>query len=398
MKRCRRDESLTITDSKDQNPQATNPGFEFQDQGNGTTVLNLKGAWTIGSTLPNIIRELKRYQSRTKVIRLCFSGNGLTNWDTRLVSILLHLINTCQKQDIETELQGLPDGIRRLIHMIPIIGQPSITYHQDQQKWSLLNLISSWTFKFREDLIDFFAFLGQTIISGSRFILGLATYRKRDLWVLFRECGLDALPIVTLINLLVGLIMAFAGAVQLQNFGAQIYVADLVTISMTREMGAIMTGIIMSGRTGAAFAAHLGTMTVNEEIDALRTFGFSPIEFLVIPRIIALVLMMPLLFLYAVLMGMLGGLIVGVGMLDLSIFQYLTETKLIFSFSDLGLGLFKSILFGLLVALAGCFRGLQSGKSASSVGLAATSAVVTAIVCIIAFDGILAVLFNILGL
>ncbi len=397
MRRCRRNEYPTVTKTWDKERQATNPGFEFQDKGGGTTVLNLNGAWTIGRPVPGVIKELERHQSLVEVKRLRFSVQGLITWDTRLVTVLLRIIEICQKQGLEIELQGLPPGVKRLLDMVQNYGQPSTTY-QDQKKWSLPEVISSGVLKLRQDLIDFLAFLGQTMISGSRFILGLASYRKRDLWVLFRECGLDALPIVTLINLLVGLIMAFAGAVQLRNFGAQIYVADLVTISMTREMGAIMTGIIMAGRTGAAFAAHLGTMTVNEEIDALRTFGFSPIEFLVIPRITALVLMMPLLFFYAVIMGMLGGLIVGVGMLDLSVFQYLTETKLIFSFSDLGLGLFKSALFGLLVALAGCFRGLQSGRSASSVGLAATSAVVTAIVCIIASDGILAVLCNIVGL
>jgi phospholipid/cholesterol/gamma-HCH transport system permease protein len=211
------------------------------------------------------------------------------------------------------------------------------------------------------------------------------------------DCGAAALPIVTLISFLVGLILAFVGAVQLQQFGAQIYVADLVGIAMAREMGALMAAIIMSGRTGAAFAAQLGTMQVNEEIDALSTFGLSSMDFLVLPRMIALIAMMPLLCIYADLMGILGGALVGVGMLHLSVTQYANETIQGVHLSDFAVGLVKSSVFGVIVAIAGCMRGIQSGRSASAVGLAATSAVVTAIVFIIVTDGLFAVLTNVLG-
>ena len=185
---------------------------------------------------------------------------------------------------------------------------------------------------------------------------------------------------------------------ELQQFGAQIYVADLVGIAMAREMGALMTGIIMSGRTGAAFAAQLGTMQVNEEIDALSTFGLSSMEFLVLPRMIALIVMMPLLCVYADLMGILGGALVGVGMLGLSVTQYLNETLHGVGLLDFAVGILKSGVFGVLVAVAGCMRGIQCGRSASAVGLAATSAVVTGIVFIIVTDGIFAVLTNALGI
>jgi phospholipid/cholesterol/gamma-HCH transport system permease protein len=196
----------------------------------------------------------------------------------------------------------------------------------------------------------------------------------------------------------VGLILAFVGAVQLKMFGAQIYVANLVAIAMVREMGAMMTGIIMAGRTGAAFAAQLGTMQVNEEIDALKTMGLSPLEFLVLPRMLALILMMPLLCLYADLMGILGGVVVGIGMLDLSFSQYFEQTRAAITLTDLWLGVGKGVIFGVLVALAGCLRGMQSGRSASAVGDAATSAVVTAIVAIIVSDGLFAVITNVIGI
>jgi phospholipid/cholesterol/gamma-HCH transport system permease protein len=187
------------------------------------------------------------------------------------------------------------------------------------------------------------------------------------------------------------------GAIQLRQFGAQIYVADLVGIGMTREMAALMAGIIMAGRTGAAFAAQLGTMQVNEEIDALKTLGISPMEFLVLPRMLALVLMMPLLTLYGDLLGILGGVVVGTGILNLSLTEYLVETQNAVHLNSFVVGLVKSVVFGALVAIAGCLRGMQCGRSAQAVGEAATSAVVMGIVSIVAADGVFAVITDALG-
>ena len=206
------------------------------------------------------------------------------------------------------------------------------------------------------------------------------------------------LPIVTLISVLIGLILAFVGAVQLEMFGAQIYVANLVGLGMAREMGAMMTGIIMAGRTGAAFAAQIGTMQVNEEIDALQTMGISPMDFLVMPRMIALIVMMPLLCLYANFMGILGGMFVGMSMLDISFAQYLEQTRSAISMTDFSLGLVKSVVFGVIVAMSGCLRGIQCGRSSTAVGNAATSAVVTGIVLIVIFDSLLTVIYSFLGI
>ena len=197
---------------------------------------------------------------------------------------------------------------------------------------------------------------------------------------------------------LVGLILAFVGAVQLMMFGAQIYVADLVGIAMVRVMGAVMVGIVMAGRTGAAFAAQLGTMQGNEEIDALKTMGVSPMEFLVLPRMLALVLMMPLLCVYADLMAVIGGLIVGVGVLDIGLVQYINQTTTALKVSYFFIGIIHATVFGVLVALAGCLRGIQCGRSASAVGEATTSAVVTSIVAIIVATGIITVVCNVLGI
>jgi phospholipid/cholesterol/gamma-HCH transport system permease protein len=216
--------------------------------------------------------------------------------------------------------------------------------------------------------------------------------------LLLEECGAQALPIVSLISVLVGLILAFVSAIELKMFGAQVFVADVVGIGMVRIMGAVMAGIIMAGRTGAAFAAQIGTMQVNEEIDALQTHGISAMEFLVLPRMVALIVMMPLLCLYADVMGIVGGIVVGTAMLDLSLTEYLNRTREAVKMTYLWIGLFHSIVFGVLVALAGCLRGMQCGRSASAVGEATTSAVVTSIVAIVAATAVITFACQLLGI
>jgi phospholipid/cholesterol/gamma-HCH transport system permease protein len=213
-----------------------------------------------------------------------------------------------------------------------------------------------------------------------------------------QQCGPEAVGIVSLIAFLVGVILAFMGAVQLSQFGASIYVADLVGIGMVRDMGAMMTAIIMAGRTGASFAAKLGTMKVTQEIDAFSTMGISPLEFLVLPRVLALIMMMPLLCLFADMVGILGGAFVGVTMLDLSLSAYIRETISTFTFVNFIGGLVKGTTYGGLIALAGCLRGFQCGNSSSAVGDAATKAVVMSIVMVVVACGAFAVAFNILHL
>jgi phospholipid/cholesterol/gamma-HCH transport system permease protein len=193
-------------------------------------------------------------------------------------------------------------------------------------------------------------------------------------------------------------ILAFLGSVQLLQFGAQIYVAPLVAIGMARDMAAMMVGIILAGRTGAAFAAQLGTMQVNEEIDALSTFGFAPMDFLVLPRVLALVLMTPLLCLYADLMGILGGALVGVMFLDLPSVTYFQATQEGVRLVDFTGGLIKAAVYGIVVAVAGCLKGIQCGRSSAAVGQATTSAVVTSIIFIVVSMAILTVIYNALGI
>ena len=198
-------------------------------------------------------------------------------------------------------------------------------------------------------------------------------------------------PSSGLTSILVGMILAYLGAAQLQQFGAEIYVADLVVIGMLREMGVLMAAVVMAGRTGAAYAAQLGTMQVNDEIDAITTMGISPMEFLVVPRILALVVMMPLLTLYANLLGVIGGGIVAGGM-GITPLMYIAEGETVLTVTHLAVGLFKSVVFGMLIAVAGCRSGISSGRSSAAVGQAATEAVVTAIVYLIVADAAINIL------
>jgi phospholipid/cholesterol/gamma-HCH transport system permease protein len=240
-------------------------------------------------------------------------------------------------------------------------------------------------------------FVGLSVLAFGRLLTGRARFRGRDFWVILQECGPQALPIVTLINFLIGLILAFVGNVQLASFGASLYVADLVGIAMVREMGVVMTAIILSGRTGAAFAAHLGSMKANEEIDALKTFGFDPFDFLVLPRIIALVLMMPLLTIYANVVGILGGMLVG-SAVGIPPVLYWNETLTAVDLTTAALGVFKSVFFGAAIAISGCLQGMHAGNSSAAVGQATTRAVVAAITAVIVLDSAFAAIFTVLDI
>ena len=240
-------------------------------------------------------------------------------------------------------------------------------------------------------------FMGDIAVSIYRLITGRAYFRRDDFMLIVQRCGVDTLFLVSLISLLVGMILAFVASIQLKMFGAQIFISDIVGIAMVRVLSAVMTGIIVSGRIGASFAAELGMMQTNEEIDALKTFGVSPIEFLVVPRVLALVLMMPILTIYADLMGVLGGVIISVGMLHLNPVEYGHHTQQAVKLSYIWIGLIHSVVFGGIIAVAGCWRGMTSTRSASGVGVATTSAVVTGITGIVVATAIITYICQILG-
>jgi phospholipid/cholesterol/gamma-HCH transport system permease protein len=354
----------------------------------GLLQVKLSGTWTSGVTLPSFDDVKKEIASKPGVKQIAFDTSGLTGWDSKLLTFLVGLKDWSEANNVSYVSDGLPEGAKRLVGLASAVPERKGA-RQEERKESFFARVGAKGTGLYSSLLETLDFLGSIGIALGRLFSGRAAFRAQDLWQFLLESGAQALPIVSLISLLVGLILAFVGAIQLRLFGAEIFVADLVGIGMVRVMGAIMTGIIMAGRTGAAYAAQLGTMQVNEEIDALQTLGVPPVEFLVLPRMLALAIMMPLLCIYADLMGILGGLIVGVTLLDLDPIQYLMETQLNLRLTFVWIGLFHAAVFGIIVALSGCLRGMQCGRSASAVGSATTSAVVTSIVSIIVATAII---------
>jgi phospholipid/cholesterol/gamma-HCH transport system permease protein len=362
----------------------------------GVACVALTGTWRKEDWLPDPSEVWREIQVGPPVRRLTFDTSRVTDWDSGLVTFAIKVLEEAKARGMESDRVGLPDGTQRLLRLAEAVPERQTGRARAQPPW--LARIGAWATAGWVETATGLSFLGEGMLALGALLRGRARFRISDLLAVIQDCGPRALGIVSLISFLIGLILGFVGAVQLQQFGASIFVANLVAIAMTREIGCIMTAIVMAGRTGAAFAAQLGTMNTNQEIDALSTMGIPPMEFLVLPRMLALILMMPLLTIYADLVGILGGAVVGMGMLGLGPTEYFEQTRGAVSLTSFFIGVSKSAVFGVLVALVGCLRGMQSGRSAAAVGLAATSAVVTSIVLIIVIDGIFAVVLSVVGL
>ena len=362
-----------------------------------TLVVTFTGDWLLGSGLPGATPVLRQLQQSPLPASVSFNTSVLGEWDTGLIIALLAIHREAVKQDIEFDGAGLPDGARRLLELaFAVPEREGARRHATHKRF--LERVGESVLELAEGGKELLTFTGELVLSLKRYVRGTATYLRSDLLQYIQEAGAQAFAIVSVISFLIGMIFAFVGVMQLNAFGAGIYTADLVAVAMIREMAPIMTAIIMAGRTGAAYAAQIGTMKVNEEIDALQTLGMQPIDFLVTPRVIALVLMMPLLTMYGSLMGIFGGMAVGVVMLDISLVQYVAQTVNAVGLNSLFGGLFKSIVYGSLVALAGCQQGMACGNSALAVGQSTTKAVVMGIVLIVVSASVLTVIYINIGI
>ncbi len=364
---------------------------------NGRLVVHLRGDWRTQPRLPGVegIQAALRHDHEARSLE--FETGGLEMWNTGLLIFAIHCRDFCRARGIFFRLETLPEGLQHLIHLAEAVPDKDDARRSVRTE-SLLARVGRWGLRVQREVAGALAFLGETARAAGRLLRGKAQMRWADVALVMQQCGPEALGIVALINFLVGVILAFVGAVQLSRFGASIYIADLVAIGTVRELGAVMTAVIICGRTGAAFAAQLGTMNVTEEVDALNTFGISAMDFLVLPRLAALTLAMPFLCVFADLIAILGGFTVAVAMLNLTATEYVVRTLAVITLPNFLLGVCKGAFFGVLIALAGCSRGMQCGRSAAAVGQAATSAVVIGITSIIAADGIFAVLCNALGI
>jgi len=360
-------------------------------------VLTVEGPWHLGRHLPASAPLIAELGKQAPPQGLAFDSAGLTAWDSGLVNFITKIFDACKDKGIQVDSDGLPEGVRSLLRLAYAVPERKGT-RRGTERLSFLAGLGTSVIDLTRSTGEIMAFLGEVVLTSGSMLRGKARYRRSDLWAIIQEAGADALPIVSLVTFLVGVILAYIGGQQLAQFGARIYVADLVGLAMVIQMSALITAIVLAGRTGAAFAAQLGTMQVNEEIDALRTLGIKPMEFLVLPRMLALVCMTPLLAIYANLMGILGGALVGFSVYGISPVEYATRTQDAIGLNHLAQGVINATIYGAIVAVSGCLRGMQCGRSAASVGLATTSAVVTSIVFIVIAAAVMTVVFDALGL
>lgn len=371
--------------------------ISFDRSPDGLLHVGLEGDWLAERRPPEPLQILEILGDTARPTGVEFDTRDLGAWDSGLIVTLIKIVERAGEHEIPVSENGLPTGAQRLIRLASAVKEREGARRSHVEK-DAVTRIGEQTLDAWDETKQLVRFVGELFYSFKRFFQGQAGYQKSDLMVYIEEASAEALPIVGLISFLIGMIFAFVGVMQLEAFAAGIYTANLVAVAMVREMAPIMTGIIMAGRTGASYAAQIGTMKVNEEIDALTTLGIKPMDFLVLPRVLALIVMMPLLTMYSSLLGIIGGMFVSLAMLDVSIVQYLAQTRDALGLNSLFGGLFKCVVYGSLVALAGCQQGMACGGSAMAVGQATTKAVVQGIVLIVVSASILTVIYINLGI
>ena len=347
----------------------------------------LVGTWRLSESRPTfdaLIHDAPESAGREQAF--AFDTTALGEWDSSLLIFLRAVEDHVEAQGGTLDRSGLPTKIATLLDLARAVEEREP--QAPEEKHSPVARLGLRTIALWDSSAEAVTFLGEVAQGFGRLLTREVRMQWRQFWVVVESNSARALPIVTLIALLVGVIIAFLGAVVLQRFGAGYYVSYLVGYGMLREMGALMTGIIMAGRTGAAFAAEIGSMKVTEELDAYATLGISPVDHLVLPRVLGLFAMMPLLVVYADVIGILGGMGVAMALLDLSVTQFMSGLLSAVSLSDALLGVVKATIFGLIIGLSGCMHGLRTGTDASAVGRAATSAVVLGITLIITANAV----------
>jgi phospholipid/cholesterol/gamma-HCH transport system permease protein len=358
----------------------------------GATILvALSGDWvarTDGVELGVAAKFIK-----PSVRALKFDTAKLGHWDSALIAFLLNIRQAAGQADVALDYGGLPVPAQRLMRLAsdPAAASPT------KRPSTFLDRVGLQAIMVGTQGVEATALVGDILLRGAAALFGRASMRGVDLVDAMYDAGLAALPIVTVVGLLVGGILAFIGATELSKFGAGAYVANLVAIGMVREMAALMTAIIMAGRTGGAYAAQIAAMEGAEEIDALRALGIPVFDYLILPKVLALSAMMPILYLYGCLIGIFGGLCVGAATLNVTAMSFFVEAQQSLTGAEFALGLAKSLCFGAFIAVIACHVGLRAKRSAAAVGAAATTAVVIGIVGVIALDAVFDLCASVIG-
>ncbi len=343
-------------------------------------MVTVGGSWKHDQALPEIVIK----GDRAKVV-----AQDLGDFDSSLPAWLYANFKNIRQLD----LSNLPVRLQSLV----LMAEKASNERVEAVETNFLDTFGSWGVESGGSWGRAFEHIGHTAWGFLRMLVGRAKVNWSDFTLQLQTAGVDALPIVALLGFLTGLIMAYVGLIQLRQVGATVYVANLVSLAMTREMGALMTGVIACGRTSTAFASQLGSMNLSQETDALRALGINPVEYLALPRILAVTLMVPLLGVFATFIGVFGGMVVACAG-DLSVEQYLTQAVRAITFKSFLVGFIKSVAFGFIAAWAGCYRGSVAKRSALGVGEAATSAAVLGITFIVISDAVFAVIFNLFDL
>ncbi|HSD94878.1 MAG TPA: MlaE family lipid ABC transporter permease subunit [Syntrophales bacterium] len=342
--------------------------------------------------LKPLMADLQAIPGHVKPRRLSVDLAGVEYLDSAGALALIELQNRAGALSIPVDLLNVSEKDHGLLGLIDreVLQRPPL--RPEVIPSPIVEKLGELFRKQYQDFQEIMSFVGELVTALIYCLVHPRLVRWADVMFYMKRAGADGLPIVALISLLLGLIMAFMSSLQLKQFGANIYVANLVTIAMVRELGPIMTAILVAGRSGSAFAAEIGTMIVNDEVNALVTMGFDPTRFLAVPKVIAAMIVVPILTVYADLFAILGGLIVGVTGLDLTFYTYIQQTKSSIGIFDFVTSLIKAVVFAVLISGIGCQRGFQVKGGAEGVGMSTTSAVVSAIFLIIVFDSAFAIM------
>ncbi len=375
---------------------ASSSSLEFVDETGESLRLVFKGELRTESIAESWAHARKRLLASDDN-KIILDAQGVTYCDgTGIAMIADLLLESKRRPQIQVTLEGLHKDFQNLLDQFDLDHfkpEPDTK----PKPIPLAEEIGRTTDGILQDLKQLLSFVGESTYALVVALKHPSSIRWKDMVITLERAGVNALPIVCLICFLIGLIMAFQSAIPLKQFAAELFIADLVSVAMLRELGPLMTAILLAGRSGSAFAAEIGTMKGNEEGNALKTMGLDPVRFLAIPRILASVIVTPLLALFANFMGLVGGWVVYIS-LGFPTIVYINQIRAAVTLTDLWGGLFKACVFGLLVAGIGCLRGLQTRIGASAVGQSTTRAVVSGIVLIVLADGLFSVIYYILGL
>ncbi len=355
--------------------------------------IRLAGRLSLDDLEP-LMADLQAIPGRLKPRRLSVDLAGVEYLDSAGALALIELENLASSLTIPFELLNVSGTNHGLLSLIDREALQRPPLRPESVRPAVVENLGELARRQYRDFLEIMSFVGQLVVAIAWSLAHPRSVRWEDVKFYMKRAGADGLPIVALISLLLGLIMAFMSSLQLKQFGANIFVANLVTLAMVRELGPIMTAILVAGRSGSAFAAEIGTMVVNDEVNALVTMGFDPIRFLAVPKVLATMVVVPILTVYADLFAILGGLIVGITGLDLTYFTYIQQTKSSIRIFDFATSLIKAVVFAMLIAGIGCQRGFQVKGGAEGVGTSTTSAVVSAIFLIILADSAFAIMLH----